>query len=149
MTWQFKAGAILVIVAGLFISGAVVGYRFRKPEVVVQTQIVEKVNTVVKTVVVKETAPDGTSTETTTIQTETVSTETSNTEPKPAPVPGSTSRVRPREYSVGLAWTPRGDKQAYIPTGVELGRLIYGPVWGTVGHDWRTHTTTVGIRYEF
>lgn len=150
MTWLYKAGLILAIMAGLFISGAVVGYRFREPEVVVKTEIVEKVNTVIKTVIVTEVKPDGTKTTTETSSSETVSTETTGSEPTPEPVPHSPNAVRFNKFSLGVGWTPRIDKEVYKPTSLEVGRRLWDTgAWGTVGYNWRTKEATLFLRVEF
>ena len=149
MNWLTKAGLGLAVLAGIFISGAVVGYRYRKPEIQTKTQVVEKEHIVTKVVTVTEKAPDGTATTTTTTSTTSDTTTATDSKHPAQPVAWGQSPVRPAEYSVGLDWTPRSDPRAYYPTGLELGRRIYGPVWGTVGHDWHTHSTTVGVRVEF
>ena len=150
MTWLYKAGLILAILAGLFFSGAVVGYRFRKPEVIVKTEIIEKVNTVIKTVTVTEVKPDGTQTTTETSHTETVSTETTDNKPATKPVPHSPNAVRFNKFSLGVGWTPRIDKEVYKPTSLEVGRRLWDTgAWGTVGYNWHTKQATIGLRIEF
>ena len=144
-----KAGLALAVCAGCFLAGYLT-HKPPPPDVItkVEQQTVTQEKVVTKTVREQTKAPDGTLKTITTTQ---VTQDKAKKADKQAAE--SVSPVHPdvhTRWSLGLTWTPRLDRDMYMPTGAELGRRLWDTnAWATVGFDWRTHSATLGLRWEW
>lgn len=150
MTLGTRLVMILVASTLVFSAGFYTAYSQFKPETttvyVPKVEVVEKEKIVTKIVKVKETKPDGTTTTTTTEEKVEDKVETSSQE-LPQPVPKFVPTYR--DWSLGVAFVPRLDKEAFKPTALQLGYRVAGPVWAVGEYDWRNHEARLGVRLEF
>jgi hypothetical protein len=148
MNFIYKAGVALVAAAGFFFGG----YFYRgqtPPQIITKTEIKEVEKVVTKTVIVKETKPDGTTTTTETTEVEKDKTSVTDKDKTTKPLSPVSPGVHLR-YSVGVNWTPKIDADVYKPTGITAARRLGDTnMWGTSGYDWNTKAMSVGLRVDF
>jgi hypothetical protein len=142
-----KSLALAVLVGAISFGGGWYSRPLPAPEVITNTQIQEVEKVVTKTVKVKEKTPDGATKETTTT---TVAQDSSKVAASKAaePVAPGPAAVRP-DWSVGLVITPRAAEDWYSPSGVEIGRRVFGDLWMTGSYSWLNKQATIGVRYEW
>jgi len=142
----------LATVAGAFLFGA--GWLSHKapPQVntspQTQKQVVTQEHVITKVVRQEVHAHDGT-TKTTTTTTTTSDKEAQSAQSHTKSMASAEQAYRPN-WSLGLDWAPRVDKDVYKPTAIEIGRRLWQTnAWLTASYDWQTHSTLLGFRVEF
>lgn len=140
-----KAALALLLATGCFAAG----WFSRDPSVITKTdtkiEYKDRVQTITKTVFVKETKPDGTVTETTTTDAKSDSKSTTK-----QPTPQVAQAVVRKDWSIGVQWRPDFRDPTWVPAGGSVGYRVVSDLWvdAAVTVD-KQPGLLVGLRWEF
>ena len=135
---------LLALMAVLLPAVFFAGYKYRKPEIVTEVEVREVAKIITKRIVEKEITAQGAVKETTTE----VITENTKIQTKEEARVVIAAPAKP-QWSIGLGVGMPNLEGSYVPSDIEVGRRMFGNLWGTAGYNTEAKSATLGIRLEF